>query len=93
MITRQRSFDYCMAWEGCFNSCNSRDSRGHVRRFIKRIKNSYSHSGEIFEELLLAHLDSLYAFALRLTRNPHAAEDLVQEASLRAFRGFSKLQE
>lgn len=60
-----------------------------MRRFIRHIKNSYSDSGQIFEELLLA----LYAFALRLERNQHAAEDLVQEAALRAFRNFSQLRE
>jgi RNA polymerase sigma-70 factor, ECF subfamily len=38
-----------------------------------------------FEREALAHLDSLYSFAHRLTRNPHDAEDLVSEAVLRAF--------
>lgn len=38
-----------------------------------------------FEQEVLVHLDALYSFALRLTRNPHDAEDLVSEAMVRAF--------
>jgi len=34
----------------------------------------------------------LYAAALRLTRNPADAEDLLQETYLRAYRGFSGFQ-
>src|SRR3954447_25412784 len=33
-------------------------------------------------------MDSLYAAALRMTRNPADAEDLVQETYLKAYRGF-----
>ena len=33
-------------------------------------------------------MSSLYSAALRMTRNPADAEDLVQEAYLRAYRGF-----
>ena len=34
----------------------------------------------------LTHIDSLYGAAMRLTRNPGDAEDLVQEAYVKAFR-------
>jgi RNA polymerase sigma-70 factor, ECF subfamily len=43
---------------------------------------------EEFERVALVHLDALYHVALRLTRNRAEAEDVVQEAFLRAFRGF-----
>ena len=35
----------------------------------------------------------LYSAALRMTRNPADAEDLVQETYLRAYRGFGSFQE
>ena len=41
-----------------------------------------------FEEEALTHADQLYRIALRLTGSPTAAEDLVQEAYLRAFRSW-----
>jgi RNA polymerase sigma-70 factor (ECF subfamily) len=43
-----------------------------------------------FEETALVHLDTLYRSALRLTHNRAQAQDLVQEACLRAFRGFHR---
>src|SRR5574341_213739 len=45
-----------------------------------------------FEEYALPHLDALYRTAVRLTRNRAQAEDLVQEAYLRAFRTFHRFQ-
>ncbi|MGH7263252.1 MAG: sigma-70 family RNA polymerase sigma factor [Candidatus Rokuibacteriota bacterium] len=36
------------------------------------------------------HLDSLYRFALRLTHNRAEAEDVVQDACVRAFRSFHR---
>ncbi len=39
-----------------------------------------------FAEEALGHLDTLYRGALRLTRDPDQAQDLVQEAYLRALR-------
>ncbi len=40
--------------------------------------------------MALVHLDSLYHVALRLTRNRAEAEDVAQEAFLRAFRSFHR---
>lgn len=45
-----------------------------------------------FEALVGEHLDGLFRTALRLTRNRSAAEDLVQEAMLRAWRSFHTFQ-
>ena len=44
--------------------------------------------GETFEEAVLPHLDAAYRLARWLMRNEHDADDVVQEASLRAFRYF-----
>jgi len=46
-----------------------------------------------FEREVLPILPNLYGAALRLTRNPQDAEDLVQETYLRAYRGFAGFQE
>ena len=48
---------------------------------------------ERFEREVLPPLPSLYSAALRMTRNPADAEDLVQETYLRAYRGFSGFEE
>jgi len=48
---------------------------------------------ERFDRDVLPLLPSLYGAALRMTRNPADAEDLVQETTLRAFRGFASFQE
>ena len=42
-----------------------------------------------FEDIVLPHLDAAYNLARWLTRNDADAEDVVQEAYLRAFRFFS----
>src|SRR5215472_7326692 len=41
-----------------------------------------------FEAQALPHLDAAYNLARWLSRSPIDAEDIVQEAMLRAFRGF-----
>ena len=44
--------------------------------------------GESFDEVVLPHLDAAYRLACWLMRNEDDAEDVVQEASLRALRYF-----
>ena len=44
--------------------------------------------GATFEEAVLPHLDAAYRLARWLLRNETDADDVVQEASLRAFRYF-----
>jgi RNA polymerase sigma-70 factor (ECF subfamily) len=41
-----------------------------------------------FDDVVVPHLDAAFRLARWLTRNEHDAEDVVQEASLRAFRYF-----
>jgi RNA polymerase sigma-70 factor (ECF subfamily) len=48
---------------------------------------------ERFERDALPFLDQLYAAALRMTRNPADAEDLVQETYVKAFAAFHQFQE
>ncbi|MCL4217083.1 MAG: sigma-70 family RNA polymerase sigma factor [Candidatus Hydrogenedentes bacterium] len=46
-----------------------------------------------FEQLVLDHLDMMYAVALRLTRNTSDAQDLTQNAVVKALRFHNKFQE
>jgi RNA polymerase sigma factor (sigma-70 family) len=45
-----------------------------------------------FEAKVLPHLDAAYRFARWLSRSPGEADDVMQEAILRAFRGFDALR-
>lgn len=45
-----------------------------------------------FEEIAMAHVDSLYNMAMRLVFNKEEAEDLVQETYLKAYRFFDTFQ-
>ena len=47
-----------------------------------------SEKRELFEREALPHVDALYSAALRLSRNPDDARDLLQETVLRAYRFF-----
>jgi RNA polymerase sigma-70 factor (ECF subfamily) len=54
-----------------------------------RAKKSEEYKGE-FERLLGEHMNGMYSLALRMTRNPLDAEDLVQETALKAYRYFHR---
>jgi RNA polymerase sigma-70 factor, ECF subfamily len=46
-----------------------------------------------FTAQAMEFMPSLYSAALRMTRNPADAEDLVQETYLRAYRGFGSFEQ
>jgi RNA polymerase sigma-70 factor (ECF subfamily) len=46
-----------------------------------------------FERDAVPYLDQLYAAALRMTRNPADAEDLVQDAFAKAYASFHRFEE
>ena len=45
-----------------------------------------------FQREIVPHLDAAYNFARFLSRNPDAAQDIVQDSFLRAYRGFDGYQ-
>jgi RNA polymerase sigma-70 factor, ECF subfamily len=51
-----------------------------------------SAGGDEFAREALSYVDSLYGTALRLTRRPPDAEDLVQDTYLKAFRAASQFE-
>jgi RNA polymerase sigma-70 factor (ECF subfamily) len=53
---------------------------------VIRFRKTESDNGE---HAILENLSALYGFAMSLTRNPTDAEDLVQEACLRAIKGMT----
>ncbi len=57
----------------------------------KTVDNTNRRSHE-FEQLVLDHMDMLYAVALRLTRNPADAQDLTQNTVVKALRFHDKFQ-
>ena len=44
-----------------------------------------------FEDLMLPHLDAAYNLACWLLRDPHEAEDAVQDAYLKAYEALSNI--
>lgn len=47
----------------------------------------------LFEEQAIPFMDQLYAAALRMTRNPADAGDLVQETYVKAYAAFARFQQ
>jgi len=48
---------------------------------------------DLFEAQALPFMDQLYAAAMRMTRNPSDAADLVQETFVKAFQAFGQFQQ
>ncbi len=54
--------------------------------------NSKTPARKQFEADALQHMDALYGAALRLTRRPSDAEDLVQDTYVKAYRFYDKFE-
>jgi RNA polymerase sigma-70 factor, ECF subfamily len=65
-----------------------------VESLKRRMPNAMQEVGNAggFDEIVLPHLDAAYNLARWLVRNKQDAEDIVQEACLRAFRFFGGFQ-
>jgi RNA polymerase sigma-70 factor (ECF subfamily) len=50
-------------------------------------------SRDLFEEQAMPYIDQLYAAAMRMTRNPSDAQDLVQDTFVKAFAAFGQFQQ
>ena len=55
---------------------------------VKEVPETAAERSERFERDALEYVNQLYAAALRMTRNPADAEDLVQEAYAKAYAAF-----
>jgi len=75
------------------HACESEDSDSKIVKFAIVKKPQQERSMEVglisFEEAMLPHLDAAYNLARWLLRNEQDAQDVVQEAYLRAFKSFA----
>jgi RNA polymerase sigma-70 factor (ECF subfamily) len=55
-------------------------------------KREFKNKQEEFAAVALEYFDALYNTAVRMTRNPSAAQDLVQETYLKAYRFFDRFE-
>jgi RNA polymerase sigma-70 factor (ECF subfamily) len=62
-------------------------------RSLATVEESTEERSARFEQSAMPFLDQLYSAALRMTRNPSDAEDLVQETFAKAFAAFHQFEE
>jgi RNA polymerase sigma-70 factor, ECF subfamily len=65
----------------------SADASGTVRQQLSAAERT-----ERFEADALPHLERMYSAAMRYTRDPTDAQDLLQETALKAFRSFHQYE-
>ena len=75
-------------WNGDRRSYSSGDASASEACVVSNPEINPESRLRLFEEIILPHLNAAYNLARWLTRNEHDAQDVVQEAYLRAFRFF-----
>jgi RNA polymerase sigma-70 factor (ECF subfamily) len=65
----------------------------HYLKEVGPVPETLEERGQRFEQEVLPFLDQLYSAALRMTRNPADAEDLVQETFAKAYASFHQFQQ
>jgi len=78
---------------GVFSGVSGGISSSELRREVGAVTETLEQRSERFESTALPYLDQLYSAALRMTRNPADAEDLVQDTFVKAFGAFHQFQE
>jgi RNA polymerase sigma-70 factor (ECF subfamily) len=63
------------------------------QKVVRAVEETTEQRAARFERDALPFLDQLYSAALRMTRNPADAEDLVQETYVKAFAAFHQFEE
>ena len=77
--------------DDAFATADSEQGSKIVNFTVVRERQEAAHSPEVlasFEAIMLPHLDAAYSLARWLVRNQEDAQDVVQEAYMRAFRSF-----
>ena len=75
-------------WRATAPDSRTRQYGAETRGLVSELPLQKSTKLEIFEETILPHLDAAYNLARWMLRNDQDAQDVVQEASLRAYRFF-----
>jgi RNA polymerase sigma-70 factor, ECF subfamily len=68
-------------------------SRPAIEEGVSPVPETLEQRSERFARDVLPYLDQLYAAAMRMTRNPADAEDLVQETFAKAYASFHQYQD
>jgi len=63
-----------------------------VREGVSPVPETLTERSQRFEQDVLPFLDQLYSAAMRMTRNPSDAQDLVQETFAKAYASFHQFQ-
>src|SRR4030081_537928 len=88
-LTRPRGSD--LRHPGRVSSYGYREGVGPVPE--TPVPERLAERSERFEADVMPYLDQLYSAALRMTRNPADAEDLVQETFAKAYASFHQFQQ